>query len=61
MENNIQSNNIQSNTCEIIKIDKLFIKDVLKLKKEYLKIKNKILNEIIQEFNDEFNIKIINN
>ena len=40
---------IQSNTCEIIKVDKLFVKDVERLKKEYLRVKEKIYNEIIQE------------
>tara|TARA_B100001287_G_C22666190_1_gene522945 strand:- start:403 stop:561 length:159 start_codon:yes stop_codon:yes gene_type:complete len=47
---------IQSNTCEIIKIDKKFVKDIEQLKKKYLEIKEKIYNEII----DEINILIIN-
>ena len=42
--------NIQSNTCEIIKIDRKTITDIKDLKKEYLlkkeKIKKKILNEL---------------
>ena len=46
---------IKSNTCEIIKIDKLFLKDVEKLKQEYMKQKDKILNEIIQELKKEIN------
>jgi hypothetical protein len=41
--------NIQSNTCEIIGIDKKTVTDVETLKKEYLKIKEKILKEIIEE------------
>ncbi len=45
-------NNIQSNTCEIIKIDKKTITDIQNLKKEYLlkkeKIKREILNELIK-------------
>ena len=49
-------NDIQSNTCEIIKIDKFFIKEVDKLKKEYLKIKDKIFTEIIQDFENEKSI-----
>ena len=40
---------IQSNTCEIIGIDKKTVTDVETLKKEYLKIKEKILKEIIEE------------
>jgi len=40
---------IQSNTCEIISIDKKTVKDVESLKKEYLRIKEKILKEIIEE------------
>ena len=48
--------NIQSNTCEIIKVDKMFVKDVENLKKEYLRIKEKIYNEIIQEIKSEVNL-----
>ena len=40
---------IQSNTCEIIGIDKKTVTDVETLKKEYLRIKEKILKEIIEE------------
>ena len=42
---------IKSNTCEIIKTDKLFIKEIGRLKKEYLRIKQKIFQEIISEIN----------
>ena len=49
---------IQSNTCEIIKIDKLFLKDVQKLKTEYIKQKDKIFNEIIIELKRELKLKI---
>ena len=41
--------NIQSNTCEIISIDIKTVKDIKNLKKEYLRIKEKILKEIIEE------------
>jgi len=44
---------IQSNTCEIIGIDKKTVTDVETLKKEYLKIKGKILKEIIEELKEE--------
>ena len=44
---------IQSNTCEIIKIDKKFVKDIEELKKKYLEIKEKIYNEIINEIKDQ--------
>jgi hypothetical protein len=47
---------IQSNTCEIIKVDKMFVKDVERLKKEYLRIKTKIYDEIIQEIESEINL-----
>ena len=43
---------IYSNTCEIIKVDKLFVKEVEQLKQEYLRIKEKIYNEIIQELEE---------
>ena len=42
-------NNIQSNTCEIIKIDKKTITDIQNLKKEYLLKKNLIKKEILNE------------
>jgi len=41
--------NIQSNTCEIIKIDKKTINDIKKLKEEFLAKKEKIKNEIIND------------
>tara|TARA_B100000767_G_C19400592_1_gene383762 strand:- start:361 stop:513 length:153 start_codon:yes stop_codon:yes gene_type:complete len=40
---------IASNTYGYIKVDKLFIKDVGDLYKEYLKIKDILKKEIIQE------------
>ena len=49
---------IQSNTCEIIKIDRLFIKETEKLKQEYLRIKLKIIKEILQELEDKTIISI---
>ena len=45
--------NIQYNTCEIIQTDKLFIKEIEQLKKEYLRIKQKIFQEIISEINSK--------
>ncbi len=41
--------NIQSNTCEIIKIDKKTIIDIQNLKKEYLLKKDRIKKEILDE------------
>lgn len=41
--------NIQSNTCEIIKIDKKTINDIKKLKEEFIAKKEKIKNEIIND------------
>ena len=41
--------NIQSNTCEIIKIDKKTIHDIQNLKKEYLLKKDRIKKEILDE------------
>mgnify|MGYP001442507042 CR=1 FL=1 len=46
---------VQSNTCEIIKLDKRSIKDIENLKKKYLEIKEKIYNEIINEINKDLN------
>ena len=46
---------IQSNTCPIIKIDKRSILMIENLKNKYLKIKEKIYNEIIDEINKELN------
>ena len=40
---------IQSNTCEIIKVSQLFVKDVKELEKEYEQIKAKLIKEIIEE------------
>ena len=48
---------IQSNTCEIIGIDKKTVTDVEALKKEYLRIKEKILTEIIEELKEEYPLK----
>lgn len=41
--------NIQSNTCEIIKIDKKTILDIQNLKKEYQLKKERIKKEILKE------------
>ena len=41
--------NIQSNTCEIIKIDKKTITDIKNLKKEYILKKDRIKKEILNE------------
>ena len=49
--------NIQSNTCEIISIDRKTVTDVETLKKEYLRIKEKILKEIIEELKEEYPLK----
>lgn len=43
--------NIQTNTCGYIKVDKLFITDVKNLEREYLLIKEIIKNEILKENN----------
>ena len=40
---------IQSNTCEIIKIDKKTINDIKNLKEQFLAKKEKIKNEIIND------------
>jgi len=48
----MEKEEIQSNTCEIIKVDKMFIKDVEEIKKEYLRIKEKIIHEITQELTE---------
>ena len=40
---------IESNTCKIIQIDKLFINEIKELKQKYLIIKQKIFQEIINE------------
>ncbi len=42
---------VETNTCGYIKVDKLFITDVKKLKRDYLEIKEKIKNEILKENN----------
>lgn len=44
--------NIQSNTCEIIKIDRKTVTDIKDLKKEYLLKKEKIKKEILNELKD---------
>ena len=41
--------NIQPNTCEIIKIDKKTISDIKNLKKEYQLKKDRIKKEILNE------------
>tara|TARA_B100000674_G_C37844824_1_gene917110 strand:- start:69 stop:233 length:165 start_codon:yes stop_codon:yes gene_type:complete len=43
---------IQSNTCEIIQIDQLFINEIKELKQKYLNSKQKIFQEIISEINE---------
>ena len=40
---------IQSNTCEIIKVSQLFVKDVKELEKEYELVKEQLIKEIIEE------------
>ena len=44
---------ISSNTCGYIKIDRMFINDVEKLCKEYLRIKDILKKEIIQELTEQ--------
>ena len=44
---------ISSNTCGYIKIDRMFINDVEKLSKEYLRIKEILKKEIIQELSEQ--------
>ena len=44
---------IKSNTCKIIQTDKLFIKEIEQLKKENIRIKQKIFQEIISEINSK--------
>ena len=44
---------IKSNTCEIIKVPELFVKECKELKQEYLNVKQKIFNEIVDELSDE--------
>lgn len=41
--------NVVSNTCEIIKIDKKTINDIKNLKKQFLSKKEKIKKEIIND------------
>ena len=41
--------NVVSNTCEIIKIDKKKINDIKNLKEQFLAKKEKIKNEIIND------------
>jgi len=50
---------VQSNTCPIIKLDKRSITQIIKLKNEYLKIKEQIYNEIINEIMNEINSELI--
>ena len=40
---------IQSNTCEVIKVSQLFVKDVKELEKEYESVKEQLIKEIIEE------------
>ena len=40
---------IQSNTCEVIKVSQLFVKDVKELEKEYELVKEQLIKEIIEE------------
>ena len=40
---------IQSNTCEIIKVSQFFVKDVKELEKEYESVKEQLIKEIIEE------------
>ena len=44
---------IQSNTCEVIKVSQLFVRDVRKLEKEYEKVKDTLIDEIIEEVIEE--------
>ena len=44
---------IQSNTCEVIKVSQLFVKDVRKLEKEFEKVKEELINQILKEIIDE--------
>ena len=49
----MEEESISSNTCGYIKIDKLFINDVEKLYREYLRIKDILKKEIIQESSEQ--------
>mgnify|MGYP003990817095 FL=1 len=42
---------IETNTCDYIKVDKLFISDVIRLKEEFIKLKENIKAEILNENN----------
>ena len=44
---------IQSNTCEVIKVNQLFVKDVRKLEREFEKVKDTLIDEIIEEVIEE--------
>ena len=44
---------IQSNTCEVIKVSQLFVKDVQNLEKEFEKVKEELINQILKEVIDE--------
>ena len=44
---------IQSNTCEVIKVSQLFVKDVRKLEKEFEKVKEELINQILKEIIDD--------
>ena len=42
---------IETNTCDYIKVDKLFVSDVISLKEEFIKLKENIKAEILKENN----------
>ena len=42
---------IETNTCDYIKVDKFFISDVIRLKEEFIKLKENIKAEILKENN----------
>ena len=42
---------IETNTCDYIKVDKLFVSDVIRLKEEFIKLKENIKTEILKENN----------
>ena len=46
---------VKSNTCAIIKVDKRSVTEIENLKKEYLKIKEKIYHEVMNEILNEIN------
>ena len=42
---------IETNTCDYIKVDKLFVSDVTRLKEEFIKLKENIKTELLKENN----------